>query len=415
MRIIFRKKYLFYIVAFSSAIIAAAVSGIDSYVTQEIITDPWAFGFAVFIVGIFVTLALGLLLSIPLGKQSLGGRFIDPSFKRLRMVEKSEIPYHLLAGLGNAGLTIGYFYLLDVIGDPSVVLPFAQVAILYLVIVESFTEKNIPTLVEVQSSVIVTFGAILGSISLSGGLNIDALLVVFLVINPCWVLLSLYQRKLKLLRIKKQTNDAINIRFWNVLFSLGFTAAIIFVFDQFTGSTHFIEGIQASFAHFGWVTVVMVFTFFEFVLYIRALGMGKASVTQAVRASIIIFSIPVSLILAFIGVIAPMSNDPVLILIKIIGMALILLGLISYALTLVKAYLFIHVKPGYDLEETMEKLWNVRGVNRVTAVAGKYDFIVKIRTRTLVQGYEKIIRKIQEIDAIQEYKWQSVLKEWEDI
>ena len=96
-------------------------------------------------------------------------------------------------------------------GDVSVVLPFTQVVILYLVIIESLSEKDTPTLVEIQSSVIVTFGAILGSLTLSGTINLTALAIVFLVINPGWVLLSFYQRKLKMLKINDSPNDAINI------------------------------------------------------------------------------------------------------------------------------------------------------------------------------------------------------------
>ena len=80
-----------------------------------------------------------------------------------------------------------------------------------------------------------------------------------------------------------------------------------------------------------------------------------------------------------------------------------------------KAYVFITVNPGYPIDETMNKLWNIRGVTRVTATAGIYDFIIKIRIRTLVKGYEKIIRKLEEIEAIKKFKWESVLKEWEDI
>ena len=175
------------------------------------------------------------------------------------------------------------------------------------------------------------------------------------------------------------------------------------------------EGIYASVNHFGWVALTMGITFFSFVFYIRALGIGKASVTQAVRASTIIFVIPVSMFLAYLGVIGLFPTDPVMLLVKIIGVVLIILGIVSYALTLVKAYIFISAKPGYDLNETMNKLWNISGVTRVTACAGHYDFIVKIRTRTLVRGYESIIRKLEKIDAVKEYKWQSVLKEWEDI
>ena len=73
------------------------------------------------------------------------------------------------------------------------------------------------------------------------------------------------------------------------------------------------------------------------------------------------------------------------------------------------------MKPGFPIEKAMQQLWNIPGVIRVTAVAGQYDFIVKIRTRTLVKGYERIIRRIEDIKAIKEYKWQSVLKEWENI
>ena len=159
----------------------------------------------------------------------------------------------------------------------------------------------------------------------------------------------------------------------------------------------------------------MAITFFAFVFYIRALGIGKASITQAVRSSIIIFTIPVTIILASLGIIPLFSVDPVWLLIKIIGIILIILGIISFALTLVKAYIFIRIKPGHPVEETMQKLWNISGVNRVSAVAGDYDIIIKIRTRTLMKGYEKIIRKIESIEGIKEYKWQSVLKEWEDI
>jgi len=90
--------------------------------------------------------------------------------------------------------TLGYFYLLFKFSDPSVVL-------VYLVIFESIAEKDTPTLIEVQSAIIVTFGAILGSITLTGGIDLINLAVVFFVINPGWMIFTIYQRKLKLLKI----------------------------------------------------------------------------------------------------------------------------------------------------------------------------------------------------------------------
>jgi DNA-binding Lrp family transcriptional regulator len=410
-----RKKYLFYVLAFTSALLGAIVAGVDATISTLFIPDPWAFGFSVFLVGAGVTLVLSLFLSIPFKEGSIGGKAIDPSFKRLRLLQKDEIKYHILAGLGNASLTVGYFALLSILGDPSVVLPFTQIVILYLLVVESVTEKNIPTLPEVQSSVIVTFGAIIGSISLSGAINVEPLVIVFLVINPAWVVFSIYQRKLKLLKIGGKPNDAINIRFWNVVFSCLFTALLVGVFDVVQGTGHFLAGIIASVEYFPWIVLTMGITFFSFVFYIRALGMGKASVTQAIRASMIIFAIPVSLFLSSLNIIPLFSLEPTLLLMKTIGIVLILLGIVSFALTLVKAYVFITVKPGYRIEETMDKLWRIRGVNRVTATAGRYDFIIKIHIRTLVKGYERIIRKLEGIEEIDEYRWQSVLKEWEEI
>ncbi|RLF29191.1 MAG: hypothetical protein DRN08_05315 [Thermoplasmata archaeon] len=410
-----RKKYLFYILAFTSSIIAALVSAVDATISSIVITDPWIFSLSCFLVGIIISLAISLLLSIPVKGYSLGSKIIDPSFKRLRLLKREEIKYHLLAGMGNAVLTIGYLSLLSILGDPSVVLPFSQIVILYLLALESITEKNMPTLTEIQSSVTVTFGAILGSISLTGEINIESLAIVFLIINPAWCVFSIYQRKLKLMRINGRRNDAINIRFWNVVFACIFTAILVLLHDFLMNTTYLTAGIAASINHFKWVSLTMGLTFFSYVFYIRALGIGKASITQAVRASTVFFTIPFSLLIAHLNIIPPFSTDPVMILLKFIGIVLVVLGIVSFALTLVKAYIFITAKTGIPIEETLEKIWDIPGVTSVAVTTGQYDFIVKIRTRTLVKGYERIIRRLEGIEGIKDYKWQSILKEWEEI
>ena len=148
-------------------------------------------------------------------------------------------------------------------GDVSVVLPFSQIVILYLVVIESISEKNAPTLIEIQSSVIVTFGAMLGSISLTGTISLEALLIVFLVINPGWVLLSVFQRKLKMLKIENKSNDAINIRLWNVIFACIFSAIIILIFDIFNNTNYLFDGISASINHYFWVAIIAIGVFFS--------------------------------------------------------------------------------------------------------------------------------------------------------
>ncbi len=416
---IIRKKYLFYILAITSSFIAAGVTGIDSFVGSQpaFKYDAWAFSFALFFIGAVITLFISLVLSIKFKGKSLGAKVLDPSFKKLRMVKKSEIKYHLVAGLMNAINTVGYCAIVSIVQDPSVILSFSQIVILYLLLMESITEKDVPTLVEVQSSVIVTFGAILASISLTGEFQLLPILIVFLLVNPTWAIFSIYQRKLKIMRIDNRPNDSINIRFWNVVFSLLFTTVIIIIFDVFTNGTHLIAGFLTSIDlyYFLLLALTMGVTFFSYVLYIRSLGMGKASVNQAIRASTIIFAIPFSILLLQLGIITEFSTDPVMLIIKIIGIILIIFGIVSFALTVVKSYIFITVKTGTPLRETMNKLWDIRGVSHVSITSGKYDFIVKVSTRTLMKGYERIIKKLNEIDEINKYHWESVLKDWEKI
>jgi DNA-binding Lrp family transcriptional regulator len=416
---IIRKKYLFYVLAITSSFIAAAVTAFDSFIGGQpaFKYDPWAFAFSLFFIGAIVTLIISVVLSIKIRGSSIGAKILDPSFKHLRLIQKSEMKYQLIAGLTNAVNTVGYCAIVSTVQDPSVILSFSQIVILYLLLMESITEKDVPTLVEVQSSVIVTFGAILASISLTGEFQLVPILLVFIVINPTWAIFSIYQRKLKIMRIRNRPNDSINIRFWNIIFSLLFTALLLFVYDLFSGSNHLNAGFTTSISPFYFmiVAVTMGTTFFAYVLYIRALGLGKASVNNAIRASTIIFAIPFSIILLQLGIINEFSTDPVMLIIKVIGMVLIILGIVSFALTVVKAYIFITVKPGKSLKETMKKLWSIRGVTHVTITAGKYDFIVKVSTRTLMKGYERIIRKLDEIDEIKKYHWESVLKDWENI
>lgn len=408
------KKYLLYALVITSSFISAAVTALDSYISSNYIRNAWVFGFSIFFVGFFATLLLSVVLSIPYKRKSLGSRFIDPSFKKLRLIKKKELKYHLIAGFMNAANTIGYCILISLVFDPSVLLSFSQIVILYLLLIESFTEKNVPTLAEIQSSIIVTFGAILASISLQGEIDLQSLAIVFLLINPTWAFFSIYQRKLKMIHINGKLNDSINIRFWNVVFSFLFISIIILIWDILYGSNYLIQGIYAAIGFFPWIFLTMSITFFAYVLFIRSLGLGSASVNNAIRSSAIIFALPFSLLLASYGL-APFSADPVMLLIRIIGMILIVLGIISFALTIVKAYIFITIKPGYTRKNVLKKLWDIPGISHVSATAGKYDFIVKVSTRTLVKGYEKILKKIDEIEEIKTYKWNSVLRDWENI
>jgi len=409
MRLRIRKKYLFYALVVASSVLGAVTASIDSVISHLHVTNSWVFGVSAMLVGTLVTVAIALVLSLPLGRRSLGAR-IDPSFSRFRLLRRKELRYHLLAGVGNTVTTLGYFYVVSVFLDPSTVLPFFQVVILYLLLAESLSEKDAPTLAEIESSVIVTFGAIMASMSLTGSFNLEALFIIFVIVNPGLVVLAVCQRKLKRLTVDDRPNDAINIRTWNVVFTTLFITATTLVYNQ----GYVLDALDAFVDSFGWLALTMTVTFFSYILYIRALGIGKASITQAVKASTIVFSIPLSLLLA--GVLDySFGGSPSLLAIKVMGIVLVVLGVSSFALTEVKAYVFINASSGYKMSELLREVWRIRGVASVSALAGKYDMVAKIRIRTLGKGYERIIRRLEEIPAIEEFNWQSILKEWEEI
>jgi len=97
------------------------------------------------------------------------------------------------------------------------------------------------------------------------------------------------------------------------------------------------------------------------------------------------------------------------------GMAMVILGVISFALTEVKGYVFINAKTGHSIEELIQEIWKIKGIVSIAAVAGSYDIIAKVRIRSLGKGYERIVRALEEIKGIASFKWHSILKEWEEI
>ena len=69
-----RKRNLFYLLAFTSAIIGALVATIDTVIGKLYIQDAWALGLACFLVGVPVSLFITLILSISTKSKSIGGK-----------------------------------------------------------------------------------------------------------------------------------------------------------------------------------------------------------------------------------------------------------------------------------------------------------------------------------------------------
>ncbi|MCJ7640158.1 MAG: hypothetical protein MUO70_09895, partial [Euryarchaeota archaeon] len=323
--------------------------------------------------------------------------------------------YHVLAGFGNAVTTIGYFAVLSLLVDPSMVLPLKQIVILYLVITECIVEKNTPTLIEIQSSMIVMFGAILSSLSFSGNISVEAVLIMFIVVNPSIVFLSVCQRKLMLLKIKDKPNDSINIRLWNLVFAFGFITLFLLIFDLYNGTSYIIEGVESSFMFFWPVALSMTIVLFSALAYIRSLRIGKPSVAQAIKATTILFSVPISFLLSMF-IFIPFPNSPTIWLIRVIGFILIILGIATFAFSEVKAFVFIKIDPKVKIKSILDDVGKIKGVETLSVIFGeRYDIIANVRSRTLMKGYTQIIQKLETTHGIKEFKFVSILKEWENV
>ena len=399
-----RRKHLFYTLVLLSAFMGAITTSLDLVIVEEWVRDPLVYGNSLFIAGVIVCFFFALFLSVKVKGKNLGQAF-DPSFNRLRMIRRKELKYHIFSGLGNACSTLAYVSLFTFFTDPSTVLPFYQIVILYLLIIESVSEKNSPTMAELQACITVTFGAIMVSLSL-GEINSSGLLIMFLVMNPASAVFSIYQRKLKSLRIDEKSNDSINIRFWNLVFTALFINVILF----FLAPNALWDTVLVLRSHFGIIGLNMFISTIAFILFIRSLGMAKASVVQAIRSSSLIFVIPISIALSQFSV-----ANPTFLLIKIMGIVLVVMGILSFSLTEVKSFLLIKTKSGFSVKRTMENVWNIKGIESVAMVAGEYDLVARVRTRTLGKGYKEIVNRIEEIEGIEDFSWNSTLKEWENV
>ncbi len=416
-----RTRDLFFTLVLLSSFIAAVVAAIDSSIIHEYSTVytaekiPWLFSFSSFFVGLLITFLVCLFFSVPIRGKSIGCRFLDPSFQRLRLLHRTELPYHILAGFGNAATTIGYFAVLSLLVDPSLILPFKQIAILYLLITESVAEKNSPTLIEVQSCIVVMLGAILSSISFSGDISLEAISIMFLVVNPGLVFLLVSQRKLMLLKINKRPNDSINIRFWNLVFSFLFISLFLALLDIVTRTTYVLEGLESSFQFFWPVALSMTVVLFSSLFYIRSLRIGKPSVAQAIKASTILFSVPISFVLSLF-IFIPFPESPTIWLIRLIGFILVVIGIITFALSEVKAFIFIKIDPAVPVNSILDSVGKIKGIESLSVIFGdRYDIIAYVRIRTLLKGYTHIIQRVDMVPGIKKYKLVSILKEYENV
>ena len=114
------------------------------------------------------------------------------------------------------------------------------------------------------------------------------------------------------------------------------------------------------------------------------------------------------------GVLSEIFVSPVVLTIKFIGTVMVSLGVITLALSEVRAYILIRAPRGKG-STILRKISRIRGIVLVSALAGKYDYIAKVKLRTLGKAYRYVVRELEKIEGIEDFVWLSTLYEWEEI
>jgi len=409
--VILRRRHLFYVLSIFSGVLSAVVVALDIWISATMIQNPAFFGLSLFFIGTILHISLLLLLSIDFKERRIG-EFIDPLFRGIIIPKGELLKYLFLAGLSNAIASISYFVIIAELPDPSAVIPFTNLITGYLLIGDLLIEKERPAIIEIQSIFMVVFGALL--VNLSGGeIDLIGLILVLGPLNLGSFGYIFFQKKARSLKNGTSYYDSINLRVWSLIFT---SAIFIVTMPLIVRSISIIvESFKVALRFYLPLALDMLVTFFAYVLYIRALGLGKMSIVNALSSISVVISIPLTIILSiFIPSIYFLQIDLVTLLIKLIGIILMFIGIVSLSLSEVTAYIFIKVRKRKSMD-ILKELLRIDGIEYASATAGRYDLIVRVRLRTLGKAYEKIVDKLSKINGIEDFIWLSTLKEWERI
>jgi len=452
------RKYLFIILAALSGIIGAIWVAIDTYVTKGIVVDSltlesneYAFAIQSMLIGFIVSVLFVFILWIPISKKpiealkaarkqeekkalsapkkdfpevkgkspktsvkrqfSFLGQFIDPQFQGIRLPTKRMLLWLSLSGLFSGIQTLVYFILIKNM-ELSIFLPTSQFVVVYLIIGDLVVDKSKPATVEIQSIIMIVLGVILAALDLSTtGPSLDwfNLLMVFIVFNGSSAVYVIFQKKVTQTKDhQRKMMDSTNIRLWTLLFMAVFTILFTLPFmrqtDWITFKSTFVRAILP-------ISLSMLLVFVARIFYVRALSMGKMSIVNSLASISIIAAIPINIILSFVfPTYFQISSSWVVWLLRGIGAILVFTGIVGLSLSEVKLIILAKIKPGVECDITQIK--DIPGVEKVSALTGKYDLMIILRTRTIGRGYQSIVARLALIPCLDVLVTSTILKEW---
>ena len=405
-----RAKTTFYFLALTSGVFFALSVACDVLISKGL-QNPIAFALSEQWVSFLFTGITVLVLSLPTNrarKRSIGSA-LDASFNHVTLPPRRIARDIGLAGFFGGISTFAYYFITSSSGDVSAVIPFSRFSLIFLMIGDLLLIRDRPTIIEVQSILAIMFGVIL--IGSSGGV-IDAsmLLIVIFVWGGGAAAGIFFQSRAKRTEIKPHlTVDSLNLRVWQLL-TLNTTMSVMMIpFITPSVLDSLFNGFVISIP---WLLLAVIFTFFSLITYLQALGRGKMSVVQGVTSVAVVLGLPINLVGSILlpGIFSSPATDTLTWLVKIIGTVFVIAGIISLSLSEMKGYVLVRVNP--TAGDILPLLRKIQGVTRASAIAGKWDILVRVDIRSLGSALEKTIERMEDIPGVEEVETMLILKEW---
>ena len=402
---------VFYSLALGSGVMRTVSVVFDSVVLNTMSITPLAYGFIAQWTSFIVTFLVVLVLSIKRtrnGTKRALGYSLDPDFDRLRVLPKKPMLYLALSG-AFAGISTLFYYILIGSSDVSTVLPFGQLVIIYLLIGDLLGEKDIPTIIEVQSIISILFGVLLVGAT-PGGFDVVTLLIVLGPMNVSSALFTYYQRKTKRFEVRAGLRvDSLNMRVWSLLVLNLVMSLLSLPFMNEAAWQSIVTGFVPL---LGYMIGSSFATFFSLIMYVRALGRGKMAVVNSLSAISVVLGIPVTVIgnLLIPGAFGVLDADAFMWSLKMFGVILVMMGVLALEASDVRSIVMIRVKPLTG--DLLPELFDIRGVEKAAALAGPHDYILTIKSRNLAKTRSMILKRIQKIPGIDDLETLVVIKDY---
>ncbi|MFW9848168.1 MAG: Lrp/AsnC ligand binding domain-containing protein [Candidatus Thorarchaeota archaeon] len=402
---------IFYVLALGSGVFRAISVVFDIVGINTFFANPILYGFFSQWVSFGVTIGTVAFLSIKKtsnGQQRALGYSLDPDFGRLRLLPKKPTIYLVLAGIFAGVATFFYYYIVGTM-DASTVLPYGQLVIIYLLLGDLWAEKDTPTIIEIQCIVSILIGVLLVGVE-PGGFDIPTLLIVLIPMNISSALVTYYQKKTKRFELKPGLRvDSLNMRVWMLLVLNIVMSILMFpllpedIFDY-------------TMLYLGPLLLFMIgsslATFLSLVMYIRALGRGSMAVVNSLSSISVVLGIPITLVgdLLIPGAFGTPSSDPFIWTLKFFGVALVMVGVIALQATEVRSLVIIKVKKRTG--DILPQLFDIKGVESASGMAGEYDYLLSIKSRSLGKTRTNILKRIQVIPEVESIETMVVLRDY---